>query len=835
MKVRSLKILIISPVLLFLLSSCSSWVISSQITNEKWMTIDSGSSVGQTFVANYDGLQEVRFLLAPQATASGLLIFHLRSDPNSATDIETVQLPLQNNNLKEYYRFNFPYIENSSNQYYYGFLELDGEGSLEIASGKATAYQNGAAYTNHQPEDAQLVFTLGYGQDLVFKGIFGELCRWLAYFLIAIILFTLPGWTLLSYLWNGWSDLYFPEKIPLSIGLSLSLYSLLVLFTYLLRVQLGVWYAFLPVLISVCLLGYKNRYNFRKFTQANRISHNINIFWTKISTQSVSYLALFTILLFLVISRFWAMRNLDVPMWNDSLHHTVITQLITDNHGLFSSWLPYAQYKTFSMHFGFPLAAALFSWVTLVSSQLSVLYIGQFLSIFAALALYPITVRLSNGNRIGGVAAVLVAGLLSPMPAYYINWGRYAQLAGQVILPVCMWMIWDVLEYTKHNPNSNKIIKMPWKKIIISAGTITGMLLAEFRMIFIILTFVIAWMIGWGLCYWKTNKRSWLNGLFFMVVIGVISILLFLPWGIRLQNSNLINYASYQVKSDTLVNFVVQDYKAWKSVFHYVPLGIAIFGFFGWLWSLIKKDWKTASLGIWVVGMATLYSLILLNIPWVHYVQSFAVIISLYIPVSILCGYFASQLFTWTGKWRYGWILVFLIIICLAAYGTWNQRDITKADTYALVTRPDNRAMDWIKENTQTKSLFLVEGTHINWVTNIVGTDAGWWIPLLANRENTMPPQYAISNEIPITPGYSMSLVDLVAKLKQTSLISTAGINLLCDYGITHIYIGQEQGSVGNIGKPLFTPAELEISPVLKQIYHQDRVYIYAVEDACDQ
>jgi hypothetical protein len=834
MKVRSYIFLFISLVTIFLLSSCSPLVISSQVTNDQWKTINSSSSIGQTFIANFAGLQEVRFFLAPIDTKSGTLTFHLRADPNSTTDIATVRLPIENITQTQYYRFNFPRLVNSNNQYYYAVLELVGEGSLEIAYGKADAYQNGAAYNNQIPEEAQLTFTLGYDPLSVLWGLFSEISRWVAYLLIGIILFVLPGWALFSCLWHGWGDLHLAEKFPLSIGVSLAIYAVVLLYTYLLNIQLGAWYVFIPLLISVFLIIYCNRYNLSKTLSTIRTSQYRNSVTPKDKFSYFPNIALLVTFLFLIISRYWAMRGLDIPLWNDSLHHTAITQLISDNHGLFSSWLPYAEYKTFSMHFGFPLAAALFSWVSRVSSQLSVLYIGQFLSIFAALALYPITVRLTNGNRFGGVIAVLVAGLLSPMPAYYINWGRYAQLAGQVILPVCMWMIWDVMEHTQRNQGLLKLNIFPWIKIIITAGTITGMLLAEFRMIFIIFTFMIAWLIGWGFSHWKTNNKPLLRGFLSMVFIGVISIVLFLPWGMRIQNSNLINYASYQVDMNTLRNLIVQDYKAWKSVFYYVPVGIVILGTLGWIWSLIRRDWKTVSFGIWIIGMASLYSLIILNIPWVHYVQSFAVIISLYIPVGILCGYFTVVIFTWSSKWRISWALILLIIIFLGAYGTWRQRDITKASTYALVTRPDIIAMDWIKENTQTNSRFLVEGTHINWVTNIVGTDAGWWIPLLANRDNTMPPQYAISNETPIEPGYSISLVNLIAKLEQTNLISKAGIKLLCDYGITHVYIGQEQGSVGNNGKPLFSPAELEKSAALRQIYHQDRVFIYAVEGACD-
>jgi hypothetical protein len=143
--------------------------------------------------------------------------------------------------------------------------------------------------------------------------------------------------------------------------------------------------------------------------------------------------------------------------------------------------------------------------------------------------------------------------------------------------------------------------------------------------------------------------------------------------------------------------------------------------------------------------------------------------------------------------------------------------------------------MEWIQEQTPADSIFLIEGIHENWVTNVIGTDAGWWIPILTDRVNTIPSQYALANEIPIVEDYSRKVVDLEATLEKDGLVSKAGISKLCEYGINHVYIGQKQGTVGILGKPLFTPDDLASSHIFRLIYHQDRVYIYSVEGACGQ
>jgi hypothetical protein len=455
--------------------------------------------------------------------------------------------------------------------------------------------------------------------------------------------------------------------------------------------------------------------------------------------------------------------------------------------------------------------------------------------IFAALALYPITLRATRRNRFAGVVAVLVAGLLSPMPAYYINWGRYAQLAGQVILPVVMLMIWDVTSGITVNPASPKWSQVPLRKIILTSAVITGMILFEFRMIFIITAFTMALLILEFIRYIKDDARKLLPEAVSVGLIGIFSIIFFLPWGLRLQGSKLISYGDFSSGLNSLRQLVTQDYQTWLNIRFYAPIGLIIIAALAVFVAIYKKAWLMLSIGLWVALMASLYALILIHVPWVQYVQSFAVIISLYIPLGIFVGYLAGEFTSRLSAWSPGKPVIVVVLLGIGIFGAWNLRNIANSDFYALVTRPDIQAMQWIKDNTPANSRFLIEGAHENWVTNVIGTDAGWWIPLLANRENTIPPQYALSNEQPNETDYSQGLVKLEAGLEASSVASAIGIKLLCDFGITHVYIGQKQGSVGNLRQPLFTPEALATSPVFQLIYQNDRVHIYSVENACNQ
>src|SRR4030065_1390056 len=146
MKLRSFNLIFIGLMVLILQSACTPWVKIKQVSANQWMNLNSGSSIGQTFVADNAGLQAVQLFLAPDTVGDGSLTFHLRSDPTSTSDLKIVRLPLQEITGNRYYRFDFPYVSDSTEEYYYLFLEIDGAGSVQVGNGSADSYLNGEVY-----------------------------------------------------------------------------------------------------------------------------------------------------------------------------------------------------------------------------------------------------------------------------------------------------------------------------------------------------------------------------------------------------------------------------------------------------------------------------------------------------------------------------------------------------------------------------------------------------------------------------------------------------------------------------------------------------------------
>jgi hypothetical protein len=472
------------------------------------------------------------------------------------------------------------------------------------------------------------------------------------------------------------------------------------------------------------------------------------------------------------------------------------------------------------VHFGFPAATALLSWTTGMDIARSTLLTGQILNGLAILTLYPLALGLAGGNRWAGVGAVLIAGLLSPMPAYYVNWGRYAQLAGQAVLPAALWLLWEAVDRNRFS----------WSALVLAVLALGGMVLHYYRMPFYYATFVLAWLIGWGLPTWRLDGRRWLGAAGRMALVAGIAVLLVLPWSSYIAGGRLADAleAGVSAAAPPAWERVLADYQVWRDVTWYVPkplLGAAVLAL---LWSLARRRWAVAACALWVAGLAALVAGRLIRFPGANMMQNFAVLIALYIPVGLMVGWLLGGIARWLGRW--GATVVFLI---LALWSVWGQLGMVDA-RFALVTRPDVQAMGWIQENTPQDARFLVEGFRIYGGRSAVGADAGWWIPLLARRENTMPPQYALLNEAPAEPEYSQRVVDLVAHLEEHSPASPEGLSRLCEWGITHVYVGQGQGKVGAGAVQLFSPDDLTDSPAFRPVYCQDRVRIFALNpEAC--
>ena len=140
-----------------------------------------------------------------------------------------------------------------------------------------------------------------------------------------------------------------------------------------------------------------------------------------------------------------------------------------------------------------------------------------------------------------------------------------------------------------------------------------------------------------------------------------------------------------------------------------------------------------------------------LSLPGTGIISNFALFIASYIPVSLLTGNaFGVILERWSKRLYISMLMVILITVVSLVAVPQRMKDVQIA-RHALVTRPDLHAMAWIRENTPIDAQFLVNSFFAYGGSSVVGSDGGWWIPLLTKRGNTVPPLNYSAEQGPFT------------------------------------------------------------------------------------
>jgi hypothetical protein len=765
--------------------------------------VEPGQPVGQTFVASHGGLAGVEFYLIPTDSSAKSLTLHLRLDPQAQTDqaIATLDLPPQAE--PGFYRFAFSGLKASHGLYYYAFL--DGlEPGVSVALGPGDAYLDGAAYEGHQPLDAQTAFRLVYMPRYIVFDLFRGMWNWLRLLAAAGLLFVVPGWALLSWLGPArrWT---WAELLGLAVGVSLALCPVLMLWTHLVGANLGRWYAWLPVGAGLALLLW--RYRRARLHDGWQVLKG----WAR-SEAIWPDLALLCGLGLIAAVRLLVVRSLETPMWGDGYQHSMIAQLLVDHGGLFESWQPYAALDRFTYHFGFHTAVAEMHWLTGLEAVSATLWTGQILNALAALSLYPLALRI-GGGRWGATVAVLLAGLLSSMPMFYTNWARYTELAGLVILPAAVWLTWEVVDAARSH----------WQHLVLLIVVVGGLALTHYRILLFYALFAL------GLLFVAVAERSGRRALRRLAWAGSGTAVLCLPWVLNTMGSTLqqLFYAYVTTPPDQAHPFL-QQYNAIGDLRTYLaPV---------WWIALVAG----LGLGLWQrcrgILLAALWWLLLVvaanpawfSLPGTGTITNFALFIAAYFPAALFAGYLATSLIERAAGRRWVQAVALVLVLGLSVWGARQRLRDLDPQQYALVTRPDIRAAAWIRENTPSDARFLINSFSAYGNTSVVGADGGWWLPLLAGRQISVPP-LTYSIEVGLESDYRQSIQDLASQGQAIDWDDRALLELFDREKITHIYVGQRQGHVNNPSENVIDPENLLASANYRLVYHQDRVWIFQV------
>ncbi len=642
-----------------------------------------------------------------------------------------------------------------------------------------------------------LLFTLGssamlsWGLEHVPQGV--------GWVLLSMALYVAPGLALLQSLWPT-NSLTWPERLALAGGISVALPPLLLQTVSLVGLPWNSWLTWLYVIIAVggLLLPYRRH--------ASR--------WRalRIAVPSSHVLMLGGLLSLGLMTRLYLIRDLPVGMWGDSYHHTMITQLLVENSGLFTSWEPYAPLVTFTYHYGFHANAAFLHWLTGIEVTRAVLYTGQLLNVLALPLAYVLTTRLTNSSQ-AGLWAVVLTGFANTVPAFFVNWGRYTQLTGQIVLPavVICWMA--LLE---HERLSRGLVALT---VIVTASLMLTHYIVTFFAVLFLATYMLALLARrprWSVARTVTGRALPAAGLALIVAA---------PWlwntlsGHLSRNvSGLVNQGMGGERSGSVAALeAITPFYLNGALLALAAIGMVV--------ALARRNWRVGLLGVWSALLVMTVVPHVVGLPGAGVVTTLTAFIALYLTVIPLAAYVLGLAQAQLTRWRpvLGTAIAVGALIAVSVWGVRRQADLLDR-RYQLVTAADMEAMRWIRENTSSDARFLVNMFPAYGNALVVGSDGGWWIPLLTKRQTTLPP-VTYGSERATTADYSRQINRFAAQLREHPLPSAEGIALCREQGIRYIYSGAHSDRTDR-----FDVAALREHPALRVVYDHEDVVIFELE-----
>lgn len=523
--------------------------------------------------------------------------------------------------------------------------------------------------------------------------------------------------------------------------------------------------------------------------------------------------------------RLYAARGLPAGLFGDSYHHTMIAQLLVENGGLFRSWEPYAPLTTLTYHFGFHSLAAWLSWLSGYPVPLAVVAVGQILGALAAPGVFLLGRRLLGDGRAALWGAAAVA-LLSIFPAYFVNWGRYTQLAGQTVLPATC-LAWMLLLDGATAPGAR------WRALArpaaLAALATAGVALSHYRVAIFAAIFVLLYSL-YALAARARTWRAWAMVSVGGAVAGTAGLLLTLPWLLRIREGQMLRLAGYflstNVGSETGNDWSQLDFE--RALAH----GLLPLAALGAVWVVARRRWSGLLLPLWGALSWVAVNPFLVGLNGAGIISSFTAVLAAYLVLCPLAGAGLAAIFdglTWLAARAAPALapavrpLELLAAAAIAAWGVGYQARIVDPG-FQLLAEGDVAAAAWVREHVPPEGKLFVNSFAAYGEAIYVGTDGGWWLPLLSGRRTNLDP-ISYGFEAAAEPGYMQAVIDRNRAVLDHPVDSPEAAAALRSAGYGYLY----DGPAANPAAEYLDPALLDASPLYERVYSRDGVTIWRV------
>jgi len=690
-------------------------------------------------------------------------------------------------------RFSFPSQANLPDQTYTLRLKTVGE-PIKVMGRNEDIYPYGQAVVGETPLNADIAFRPSYAYD--WSAALGDLVSALSRaWLILPLAITLlaPGWLLLDL--SGLRSRFDPgEQIALAVGLSLAvLPALLVWSTTLgLRWSRAAALAGAAVWTLAWLARLYRLWRLRQ-SQPGRSSPPV---W--------SLLVIFGLAMGV---RLVQIRDLAVPAWVDSVHHLVLTQSILDQGILPSTYEPLIPIDAHTYHAGFHANLAVFTWLSGLSTSDSMLIFAQVLNGLSVFAAYLLTTTFTR-SKSAGLAAAVIAGLMTPMPAYYTSWGRYTQLAALLILPAlaALARLWISG-------------RGRWAAILLAGVASGGIFLVHYRVMAFTACLLLADWISQTRRAWSANRIFLLRVGSFILACGGAALALTFPWAWPTLSGVFAPIVTANITLPPQRLFA--DFN-WTFLTTALGTPAMVFAGLGLAWGALRRRRLAMGQALWVILLFLLANLAALGVQAGWVLNNLSVEIMLFLPIAVLGGYFYHALIS-MGRWllrSWAWIWNGALtagLSFLAIFGAYQLTPVLNPFTVLLRER-ERPAMQWIEEHIPTDETVLV--SPYLWSSNMyAGQDGGYLISAIAKRKTIPPPVlYGMAD-----PGEFEQINGLCWEVIQQSDNPANLWRVLREQDIRYVYIGARGG--------VLSARLLYSSPYFVARYQQEGVWIFETTD----
>lgn len=534
--------------------------------------------------------------------------------------------------------------------------------------------------------------------------------------------------------------------------------------------------------------------------------------------QPLEWLAIGLVLLTLT-TRLWVAHEHPHPAWADSLHHVLLTGLTADAGRLPNTLIPYFPVDVDMYHLGFYAISGTVQGLTNAPAHMALLWTAQVLNGLGGLGVYLALDRYSG--RVGAVVGLATVGLFSFQPAFYVNWGRFTQVASQALLLIAWVMTLAtlhsfVLDWSTRSRRTGLLGQA------LLAGLLTAAVcLLHFRVAAFYAPALLLGVVGYA---WRWRGRGqWRLLLIGLTWIGGLTLLLILPtlWTALRAYAETLAYTAAVAASDqgTRAESIARYYDfPWSS--------FTVLAAPAWLWvlaavaaigGLARRNPLTVFALAWMILLLLEGGAYRLGIPALMFTNLGAVLILLYLPIGLLVGTGGEALVQWTPpRWRRGVVAALMVIMLLAALPAARLR-VTQLEPYRFfVTAADVAAMTWIQTHIPPDARFAVNTEF--WLPNVAhGTDAGYWIPYFTQRETTAGVMIMRGDYLQQVADWSRAVVRLET--------DPSAVSQLYDMGVEYIYLGAR----GHFGRPGLNLESLQQWPGLHLLYEHDGVAILQI------